>query len=137
MCRPGLRPRPTLTLPAGSRRSCSSARACQHRFTDRAIDPARDIDPIVAAMESWMPGATRRFLDAKPCPYTLTPDGHFVVDRHPRYERVIICGGFSGHGFKFAPVIGEIAADLALEGVTRHEIEFLSHRRFARGIAPH
>lgn len=104
---------------------------------DRAIDPARDIDPIVAAMESWMPGATRRFLDAKPCPYTLTPDGHFVVDRHPRYERVIICGGFSGHGFKFAPVIGEIAADLALEGVTRHEIEFLSHRRFARGIAPH
>lgn len=103
---------------------------------DRTIDPVRDIDPIVAAMEAWMPGATNRFLDAKPCPYTLTPDGHFVVDRHPQHQRVILCGGFSGHGFKFAPVIGEIAADLALEGGTRHEIEFLSQRRFARGMAP-
>ena len=103
---------------------------------DRAIDPARDIAPIVAAMEQWIPGAAARFLEAKACPYTMTPDGHFVVDRHPEDERVIVCGGFSGHGFKFAPVIGEIAADLALTGTTRHDIRFLSARRFAPGASP-
>ena len=84
-------------------------------------------------MEKWMPGATAIFRAAKACPYTLTADGHFVIDRHPAHERVILCGGFSGHGFKFAPVIGEIATDLALEGASRHDIEFLSRRRFAEG----
>ena len=98
----------------------------------RAIDPARDIEPIERAMEEWMPGAAHRFRAAKPCPYTLTPDGHFVVDRHPAHPLLILCGGFSGHGFKFAPVVGEICADLALERESRHEIAFLSLRRFAR-----
>ncbi len=62
--------------------------------------------------------------------YSLTPDENFVIDRHPRHSSVILCGGFSGHGFKFAPVIGEIAASLALEGGTSHEIDFLSLARF-------
>jgi sarcosine oxidase len=97
------------------------------------IDPARDIDPIAVAMEQWMPGATAIFRTARPCPYSLTPDGHFVIDRHPAHPRLIMCGGFSGHGFKFAPVVGEIAADLALAGCSRHRIDFLSHRRFATG----
>lgn len=96
---------------------------------DRAIDPVADIAPIAAATEEWMPGAAASFHSAKVCPYTLTPDGHFVVDRHPEHPGVILCGGFSGHGFKFAPVIGEIAADLALDGGTRHEIGFLSAGR--------
>ncbi|MEO7725480.1 MAG: N-methyl-L-tryptophan oxidase [Chthoniobacterales bacterium] len=98
---------------------------------EREIDPACDIAPITRAMEDWMPRAARQLRAAKPCLYTLTPDSHFVVDRHPTHPRLVLCGGFSGHGFKFAPVIGEIAADLALEGNSRHEIEFLSLRRFA------
>ncbi|HEX4665054.1 MAG TPA: N-methyl-L-tryptophan oxidase [Chthoniobacterales bacterium] len=97
----------------------------------REVDEKRDIAPIVRAMEAWMPGATATFRAAKPCPYSLTPDGHFVVDRHPDHPRLVLCGGFSGHGFKFAPVIGEISADLALENESRHDIEFLSLRRFA------
>ncbi|MEP7248941.1 MAG: N-methyl-L-tryptophan oxidase [Spartobacteria bacterium] len=97
---------------------------------DREIDYARDIAPIAADMEQWMPGACTGFRAAKPCLYTLTPDGHFVIDRHPAHPRLVLCGGFSGHGFKFAPVIGEIAADLALESGSRHEIGFLSLRRF-------
>ncbi|HEY1769748.1 MAG TPA: N-methyl-L-tryptophan oxidase [Chthoniobacterales bacterium] len=100
---------------------------------DREIVRREDIDPIVTAMENWMPGAAANFRAAKVCPYSLTPDGHFVVDRHPAHPRLILCGGFSGHGFKFAPVIGEIAAGLALEGGSRHAIEFLSLRRFAKG----
>jgi sarcosine oxidase len=98
---------------------------------DRTADLERDVAPIVRAMEQWMPGATATFREAKPCMYTLTPDGHFVIDHHPAYANVILCGGFSGHGFKFATVIGEIGADLALEGGSRHPIDFLSLNRFA------
>jgi sarcosine oxidase len=98
----------------------------------REVNLARDIAPIVEAMEQWMPGAAMTLRAAKPCLYTLTPDCHFVVDRHPEHSRLILCGGFSGHGFKFAPVIGEIGADLALEESSRHKIDFLSLRRFAR-----
>jgi sarcosine oxidase len=97
----------------------------------REVDPGRDVEPIVRAMEAWMPGATATCRAAKPCPYSLTPDGHFVVDRHPDHAQLVLCGGFSGHGFKFAPVVGEICADLALEKESRHDIEFLSLRRFA------
>lgn len=97
---------------------------------NREIDPVRDIAPLARAMESWAPGATRTFCEASACMYTLTPDEHFVIDRHPAHPDLILCGGFSGHGFKFAPVIGEIAAELALDGGSRHAIEFLSLRRF-------
>jgi sarcosine oxidase len=100
---------------------------------DREIHPARDIEPLIRAMEEWMPGAAGRVIAAKACMYAMTPDANFVVDRHPEHAGLVLCGGFSGHGFKFAPVIGEIAADLALEGGTEHEIDFLSLRRFGNG----
>jgi glycine/D-amino acid oxidase-like deaminating enzyme len=97
---------------------------------DREISQSRDIDPIVRATENWMPGAAAILRAGKACPYSLTPDGHFVIDHHPDHSRLILCGGFSGHGFKFAPVVGEICADLAFETTPRHEIGFLSSRRF-------
>ena len=102
---------------------------------DREVDRKRDVAPVAAAMEEWMPGAAGEFREAKPCMYSLTPDSHFVIDRHPEHPNVILCGGFSGHGFKFAPVIGEIAADLAIDGQSRHAIDFLSLRRFRNGAA--
>jgi sarcosine oxidase len=100
---------------------------------DRKVDEARDVRPLAQAMETWMPGACGRAIASKVCMYSLTPDSNFVVDTHPEHPRLVLCGGFSGHGFKFAPVIGEIAADLALDGATKHDIEFLSLRRFAGG----
>jgi sarcosine oxidase len=99
---------------------------------DREVDAARDVEPVKRATDDWMPGAAANFREAKPCMYSLTPDGHFVIDRHPEHSNVILCGGFSGHGFKFAPVIGEIVADLALDGASRHRIDFLSATRFQR-----
>jgi glycine/D-amino acid oxidase-like deaminating enzyme len=98
---------------------------------DRGVHMEQDVEPLVRVMEEWMPGATHTFREARPCMYSLTPDQHFVIDRHPEYSRVILCGGFSGHGFKFATVIGEIAAGLALDGGTPHPISFLSLSRFA------
>lgn len=97
----------------------------------RDISPASDVEPLSRALEAWMPGAAAHYREGKACMYALTPDRHFVIDRHPREEHVVLCGGFSGHGFKFAPVVGEIAAQLALDGGTPYEIGFLSLGRFA------
>ena len=102
------------------------------QMLNREIDLVRDVEPVARATEQWMPGAAAKFRAGKVCMYALTPDHHFVVDRHPQHANAILCGGFSGHGFKFAPVIGEIAADLALNGTTRHPIAFLALQRFAR-----
>lgn len=102
------------------------------KHVDREVDPARDVEPIARALERWMPAAAKTLREAKPCMYTLTPDENFVVDRHPDHANLILCGGFSGHGFKFAPVVGEIGAELALDGGSRLGIEFLSLRRFRR-----
>jgi len=68
------------------------------------------------------------------CLYTNTPDGHFVIDVLEDDPRVVVACGFSGHGFKFTPVVGEILADLALDGGTKLPIAFLSRRRFP--VAP-
>ena len=55
--------------------------------------------------------------------YTCTPSSDFVLDTLPApYNNIIVGGGFSGHGFKFAPIIGEILVDLALEGHTRYDV---------------
>ena len=64
------------------------------------------------------------------CQYTLTPDRHFVIDCHPANSNIVVAAGFSGHGFKFAPVVGELLADLAETGSTRWSVGFLSATRF-------
>ena len=63
--------------------------------------------------------------------YTTTPDEHFVIARAPGARRTSRSPrGFSGHGFKFVPVVGEILADLALEGASRHPISLFTPSRF-------
>jgi glycine/D-amino acid oxidase-like deaminating enzyme len=62
--------------------------------------------------------------------YTNSPDEHFVVGAHPRHPQVVVACGLSGHGFKFAPVIGEILADLVVSGATVHPIALFDPARF-------
>ena len=66
----------------------------------------------------------------KTCMFTNTPDEHFIVDSLPGNTQVVIAAGFSGHGFKFASVIGEILSDLAIKGETAHDIDLLKIDRF-------
>ncbi len=81
---------------------------------DREVSDA-DVDLARRDVTAFVPGvAAGRHLRSDACSYTLTPDEHFVVDRHPGHDNVAIGCGFSGHGFKFAPVIGELLADLAI-----------------------
>ena len=68
--------------------------------------------------------------DMKVCLYTNSPDHHFVIDRHPRDPRVTVACGFSGHGFKFASVVGVVLAGLALDGATPLPTAFLKTARF-------
>jgi sarcosine oxidase len=65
------------------------------------------------------------------CWYTLTPDEHFVIGRHPSADRVLLACGFSGHGFKFTPVVGEVLADLVVDGATSFDLSSFDPKRFA------
>ncbi|TXG78486.1 MAG: N-methyl-L-tryptophan oxidase [Thermomicrobiales bacterium] len=89
--------------------------------TPQTVDRvARDeeADSCVDLAAVAMKGVTRRVLNGVICMYTRTPDDHFIVDRHPTAPNVVLAAGFSGHGFKFTPAIGELLADLALEADT-------------------
>jgi sarcosine oxidase len=84
-----------------------------------------------AALNSFVPAAAGAFVRADPCMYALTPDGHFVIGTHPRQARVAVAGGFSGHGYKFAPVVGEIVAALLAGDDPGIAIDIFSPLRFA------
>jgi sarcosine oxidase len=83
---------------------------------------AEDEAVIRAALSGCFPDGLGPTVAMKTCLYSNSPDEHFLIDRHPDFERVVIAGGFSGHGFKFASVIGETIADLVELGRPRHDI---------------
>ena len=89
---------------------------------DRTVHDA-EIARVRAIMADYIPQLSGENLDARTCMYTLTPDEHFILDRHPAYPQMAIAAGFSGHGFKFCSVVGEIMADLTESRSTRHNIE--------------
>lgn len=82
-------------------------------------------------LRQCLPGVDPAPVRHSVCLYTKTPDSHFIVDRHPQFANVVFGCGFSGHGFKFTPVLGEVLAELACTGQTAAPIEFLSVRRAA------
>ncbi len=84
-------------------------------------------------LEAYMPGAAGKLLKGAVCKYEHSPDEDFIIDRHPLYDHVIAAGGFSGHGFKFSSVVGEILADLIIRGETRRNISPFSLSRFDKG----
>lgn len=96
---------------------------------DRQVQPA-EIEALQQSLRQWLPAAAGPCRRSVVCLYTNTPDDHFVIGRHPRHADVILAGGFSGHGFKFCPVVGEILADLALAGGTTHPISLFSPERY-------
>jgi sarcosine oxidase len=80
--------------------------------------------------DRYLAGGTGPTMRLETCLYTNTPDGRFVVDTHPDHPQVSFAAGFSGHGYKFCPVVGEILADLALAGDTDHDIDPFRLDRF-------
>jgi len=98
---------------------------------DRRGDAAQpaDEDEVRPFVERYVPNANGELRAMKLCMYTNSPTGHFIVDRHPVHANVFFAAGFSGHGFKFAPVMGEALADLALNGTTSLPVDFLCLNR--------
>lgn len=91
-----------------------------------------EIEAMSRVIERYVPGSAGKVLMSVTCLYTMTPDAHFVVDLHPEWKGVAFAAGFSGHGFKFAPVIGEALADLVLVGRSSLPIAFLGRARLTR-----
>ena len=85
-----------------------------------------------AVITTRLPAVRGRFLRAVSCLYTNLPDGHFLIDRHPAHPEVLLVSPCSGHGFKFCPVIGEIAADLVEQNATRHPIQLFTLARLRK-----
>lgn len=81
-----------------------------------------DEDHIREFLNQFMPEASGVLKKGVICLYTRTPDGHFIIDKHPVHSHILIAAGFSGHGFKFASVVGEILSQLAVSGETDHDI---------------
>lgn len=92
---------------------------------ERAVSPA-ERDALIAAADARLDGGVVSALSVQSCLYTNTPDGHPIVGIHPADRRVVFAAGFSGHGFKFASVLGTAIADLVTQDATREPIGFLS-----------
>jgi sarcosine oxidase len=103
-------------------------RVCTAETIDREVHPD-EVQTMAAHLKAVVPSLPGRFLRAVPCLYTNTPDEHFVIGTHPRHPEVTVACGFSGHGFKFVPVVGEVLADLVTTGSTRHPIGLFDPRR--------
>ncbi len=89
-----------------------------------------DEEPLRAFAERYLPDGAGPTLALATCLFEPSPDEHFLIDSHPDASCAVLAAGFSGHGFKFCSVVGEILADLALDDETRHDIGFLRLARF-------
>ena len=117
-----------------------SVKAAFFRADGKPTDPEtidrevhdEEVEFIRGYLARHVPSMNGDLVGAKTCMYTNTPDEHFVISTHPEHPQISIAAGFSGHGYKFCSVVGEILADLATEGETRHPIEIFSPKRLAR-----
>ena len=98
---------------------------------DLRHEPTREDERLLREfVESYAPAAAGPTMRLSTCMFTNTPDGDFLLDVHPDHANVVVGAGFSGHGFKFASVVGEILADLALDGDTDYSTDIFALSRF-------
>jgi sarcosine oxidase len=115
-------------------------KAADHSGGELVHDPLnvdrtlRDEDrtPVEAFLHAHLPAIKTPCREHSVCLYTMSPDEHFIVDRHPDDPRIVFAAGLSGHGFKFTPLLGKALADLAIDRVTTYPIGFLSLARLLK-----
>jgi monomeric sarcosine oxidase len=122
-------------------------KAAEHSGGAVVADPLhdpREPDPIDQQrvenfLAAHLPGVGRPMQHHSVCYYTMSPDEHFLVDRHPEHENVFFAAGLSGHGFKFTSVLGQSLADLAADGMTALPVRFLRPDRLRgrQGVLNH
>jgi sarcosine oxidase len=102
---------------------------------DRAVTP-EDLAPARDAIRRFFNSVQPEAIRTSVCMYTNTPDHDFLIGSPPDMPSITLLGGFSGHGFKFASVIGDIGADLATRGGTDYPVAWLSPNRFIADTLP-
>lgn len=125
-------------IPADPSHEEPAVKVCRHHggepttpdALDRSLRP-EDEEQVRAYVREHLPAADGPLLRSRVCMYTCTPDEHFVVGRSPLAPNVVVLGGFSGHGYKMASVMGEIAADLVEGRANRFDLGMFAPDRFA------
>jgi sarcosine oxidase len=120
----------------------TSVKIARHHEGD-ATDPEhvlrevsdRELDPLRRYVRTRLRGVSQNVVRTATCMYTNTPDGHFAIGLNPKDPRVTVLSACSGHGLKFSPVIGDIAADLVSGGRTPRDISHFSLERFGKPVA--
>jgi sarcosine oxidase len=118
----------------------SGLKVAKHHHLDETVDPddhnrvisTEDEAAIRDAIADYLPAANGPLLSAKTCLYTMSPDGDFIVDQMPGEPQIVVASPCSGHGFKFAPVLGAAIADLVTAGTTSYDISRFRVNRFIR-----
>jgi len=115
----------------------------RYHHLEQRVDPdhmdrqahREDEDVLRRFTARYFPDAVGPTMALKTCLFTNTPDEHFILDLHPQWPQVCLAAGFSGHGFKFCSVVGEIMADLVQTGCSQHNLDLFRLQRFQK--APH
>jgi sarcosine oxidase len=102
---------------------------CTPESVDRRIRDD-DIAEMRAVLRDFLPAVDGELVQAATCLYTLTPDLNFIIGPHPRHAQVKVAAGFSGHGFKFCSVVGEMLSNLVITGRAGHDIRLFDPLRF-------
>lgn len=121
-------------FPQFDQRGVKVAEHSQGDAIENPLTVNRDIDlqergRVEQFLSDYLPGVSSTSAGHVTCFYTMSPDEHFIVDQHPEFDQVFFAAGMSGHGFKFTTVLGEVLADLALDGATKHPVGFLNCQR--------
>ncbi|KAG8520145.1 Peroxisomal sarcosine oxidase [Galemys pyrenaicus] len=132
-----LAPHPIYGLP--SREYPGLMKVCYHhgnnadpeeRDCPAAFSDLQDVQILSRFVRDHLPDLEPEPVVMERCMYTNTPDEHFVLDRHPKYDNIVIGAGFSGHGFKLAPVVGKILYELSMKLTPSYDLTPFRIRRF-------
>ncbi|XP_045745482.1 peroxisomal sarcosine oxidase isoform X1 [Mirounga angustirostris] len=102
----------------------------EERDCPEALSDTRDIQILSRFVRDHLPDLAPELAVLEPCLYTNTPDGHFVLDCHPKYDNIVIGAGFSGHGFKLSPVVGKILYELSMKLTPSYDLTPFRMSRF-------
>nr|AAC39948.1 sarcosine oxidase [Mus musculus] len=101
-------------------------RDCPKTFSD-----IQDVQILCHFVRDHLPGLRAEPDIMERCMYTNTPDEHFILDWHPKYDNIVIGAGFSGHGFTLAPVVGKILYELSMKLPPSYDLAPFRMSRFS------
>ncbi|XP_060146246.1 peroxisomal sarcosine oxidase isoform X3 [Globicephala melas] len=104
----------------------------EERDCPAAFSDIQDVHILSCFVRDHLPNLEPEPAVMEHCMYTNTPDEHFILDRHPKYDNIVIGAGFSGHGFKLSPVVGKILYELSMKLMPSYDLTPFRISRFPR-----